>query len=213
MEINKILIFAIILSILTFLFGISLGYFLNRYLFDIIYREYESIKLMVESAQYLLNDKKYCDFEKFDFLTKSLDELGNKIHVLQNSKSFFISEDQFKLLKAQYFNLQYLHMLLAEKMIEECNLTTNIIIYFYDDSIKCQDCDIQSYKLTLIKSKYKDKVLIYSFDISYKNAFISYYKEKYSINNVPSLILMNRKDIVVFRGLTDYEKIEENLNI
>ncbi|MEM1684793.1 MAG: hypothetical protein QXD60_03455, partial [Nanopusillaceae archaeon] len=83
MEINKILILALLFSFLTFLLGISLGYYLNRYLFDLVYEEYESVKLMVESMQYLTNDENYCDIEKFNFLTRSLDELGNKIAILQ----------------------------------------------------------------------------------------------------------------------------------
>ncbi|MEM4819649.1 MAG: hypothetical protein QXQ91_05015 [Nanopusillaceae archaeon] len=211
MEVNKILILALLFSFLTFLLGISLGYYLNKYLFDLVYEEYESVKLMVESMQYLTNDENYCDIEKFNFLTRSLDELGNKIAILQNSKSFFISENKFRLLKSQYFNLQYLHMSLARKMMERCNFNASIIIYFYDDSIECKECDIQGYKLSLLKAKYRDNLLIYSFDISYKNSFIIYFKEIYSIDIVPSIILITKNKTKVFRGLTDYEEIEKEL--
>jgi len=212
MEVSKIFLYALLLSLLTFFIGIYLGYMLNRYAFQVVYRDYENVKLSVESLQYLLLEGNVCDSEKFNVVTNYLENLGKKIEVLQMSRPPFISKEDFMLLKAQYFNLEYLHYLLAMKQIKECNSSYNIIIYFYDDSKPCESCKTQGYQLSLLKAEYGDRLLIYSFDTSYPNTFISYFLQRYSINEVPSIILISNSTYV-FRGFTDYKTLKNYLTL
>jgi len=212
MEVSKIFLYALLLSLLTFFIGIYLGYMLNRYAFQIVYRDYESVKLSIESLQYLLLEGNVCDSEKFNIVTTYLENLGKRIEVLQISRPPFISKEDFMLLKAQYFNLEYLHYLLAMKQIRECNSSYNIIIFFYDDTKQCDPCKIQGYQLSLLKAEYGDRLLIYSFDVSYSNTFISYLLQKYSIDEVPSIILISNSTYV-FRGFIDYKVLRNYLTL
>jgi len=212
MEVKTLFLYSLLLSILTFFIGIYLGYMLNRYAFQTVYGDYEKVKLSIESLQYLLLGGNSCDIEKFNLVTSYLESLGEKIEILQSSNSPFISKEDFMLLKAQYFNLEYLHYLLAMEQIRDCNFSYNIIIFFYDDSKPCNLCKEQGYQLSLLKAEYGDKLLIYSFDISYPNAFISYLLQKYSIKEVPSIILISNSTYV-FRGFVNYKELENYLTL
>jgi len=212
MEVKTLFLYALLLSILTFFIGVYLGYMLNRYAFQTVYRDYERVRLSIESLQYLLLEENSCDIEKFNLITGYLENLGKKIEILQNSNSPFISKEDFMLLKAQYFNLEYLHYLLAMKQVENCNFSYNIILFFYDDSRPCDLCNKQGYQLSLLKAEYGDKLLIYSFDVSYPNTFISYFLQRYSIEKVPSVILISNSTYV-FRGFIDYKELESYLTL
>jgi len=212
MEVKKLFLYALLLSMFTFFVGVYLGYMLNRYAFQIVYRDYERVRLSIESLQYLLLEESLCDSEKFNIITGYLEDLGKKIEILQNSNSPFISKEDFMLLKTQYFNLEYLHYLLAIKQIKNCNFSYNIILFFYDDSRPCDLCKKQGYQLSLLKAEYGDKLLIYSFDVSYQNTFISYFLQKYSIKEVPSLILISNSTYA-FRRFIDYKELENYLTL
>jgi len=185
---------------------------LNRYAFQIVYRDYERVRLSIESLQYLLLEENSCDLEKFNIITNYLEDLGKKIEVLQSSSPPFISREDFMLLKAQYFNLEYLHYLLAIRQIKNCNFSYNIIVFFYDDSKPCELCKKQGYQLSLLKAEYGDRLLIYSFDISYPNTFIPYFLQKYSIGEVPSIVLISNSTYV-FKGFIDYKELRDYLTL
>jgi len=212
MEVRKLFLYALFLSVLTFFIGVYLGYMLNRYAFQTVYRDYEGVRLSIESLQYLLLEENVCDLEKFNLIMGYLESLGKKIEILQNSNSPFISREDFMLLKAQYFNLEYLHYLLAIKQMRNCNFSYNIILFFYDDSIPCDLCKRQGYQLSLLKAEYEDRLLIYSFDVSYPNTFISYFLQKYSIGGVPSLILISNSTYI-FRDFIGYKELENYLTL
>jgi len=212
MEVRKFFLYALLLSLFTFFIGIYMGYLLNRYAFQTVYRDYEMVKLSIESLQYLLLEENSCDLEKFNVITSYLEDLGRKIEILQISNPPFISKEDFMLLKSQYFNLEYLHYLLAMRQMKNCNFSYNIIFFFYDDSKPCELCKKQGYQLSLLKAEYGDKLLIYSFDISYPNTFIPYFLQRYSISEVPSIILISNSTYV-FRGFIDYKELRNYLTL
>lgn len=212
MEIKKLLILSVLFSTLTFFLGLAVGYMINNYLFNIIYRDYWNLKLMVDSAHYLLREEMVCDKTLFHTLTDYLESVGRRIEILQESKPIYVSKEVFKLYKAEYFNLEYLHYLLANKYINNCNETFAIIFFFYDDSKPCNECKKEGYQLSYLKAKYMDNLLIYSFDISYENAYIQYYIRKYNLTEAPSIILFIKNGSYVFKGFTKYNEIENILS-
>lgn len=210
MEIKKIIIISAILSSLSFILGIFFGYYLYNYQMSILLYKNEYYKSLVESTSYLLSQEEIgCDTNVLYDIGGKLDELGYLLTVLEHSKSPFLSQDDVKLLKTQYFNLEYLHYSIAKKLLRECNKNMSIVLYFYSN--KCEDCPAQGNQLILLRNLYPQDLLIYSFDTDYPNTFIYYYQKKYNITKVPAIIIFNRNNTYVFEGFKNYTFIQNYL--
>ncbi|HIP90472.1 MAG TPA: hypothetical protein EYH22_02880 [Candidatus Nanopusillus sp.] len=206
------IIIASILGVLTFLLGVSLGYYLVGLETEKLFMRYEKIKTLVDSALYYFQEyKTTCEIEDLYILGKKVDNLGYQIALLENSNNPAKDATKLELLKSQYFNLQYLHYLLAKKQLEQCNQTFNILLYFYLPDKECRECKEQGYQLSHLKKRHPDKVLIYSFDLRYPNYFIYYYKKKYEIEKAPFIILINKNSTKIFEGYTPWEEIDKYL--
>jgi len=208
---KKELLYSIVLATTTFLLGILLGYSLIGYEIYNLLSEYENLKILVDSAYYTMQEFQKCDIDGLHSLGKKVDMLGYKIEILETSENPMKDIERLKILKSYYFNLLYLHYLLSKNMMEKCNATFNIIIYFYMKDEKCQLCKEQGYQLTHLKKLYTEDVMIYSFDLEYPHYFIYNFKEKYSISSAPFLILINKNGTYIFDKFTKWEEIEKYL--
>lgn len=205
------LVYSIILATTTFISGLLIGYYVIGVQTEKLWIRYENVRTLVDSALYYLQDAKYtCNQEDLQILGKKVDIIGYEVSLLENSQLKNNADMKLQLLKSQYFNLQYLHYLLAKEMMYNCqNSDIVIIFYFYESDDACKICKNQGYQLSHLKKRHPEEILVYSFDIKYPNYFIYYYKEKYNITETPYLIIMTRNKTITIGNYATWQELEK----
>ena len=207
-------VIAVVLAILIFLTGISLGSFLNQERANTLGDGMELSKLDFDSLQiqYLfltsaLEKEKDC-IASATILEENvniLDTLGNKLSKYIKSQ-VLTDEEEFKSLKREYTLAELRYWLLAKKVKEACNSDTQLILYFYSDAT-CESCPTQGVILSYLKGIFKDNLLNFALDYDFtREPMIKIMKNKYDITKTPTLIINDKK----YEGF--YSK-EELLNI
>ena len=93
------------------------------------------------------------------------------------------------------------------KIKEECDLETPVILYFYSNKGDCPDCKEQGFILSYLKRT--TNAQIYSIDVNTDNGAVRALKAIYNITNTPSIII-NEDTYKEFTNLkTIMEVIEE----
>jgi len=120
-----------------------------------------------------------------------------------------VESDEFRRLKAYYFNLEIDYWMIANKMNSICNSNFNSILYFYGDKKKCPSCEDQGVHLDYVKQKLKDDILIFSLD-SEREGPINLLIKQYKVNEreLPVLIINNK--IYSFKTNSEIFKILNN---
>lgn len=129
-----------------------------------------------------------CDLlePRFEKLSIDLGEIGHSLTEYETSKVF--KEADYEYLKRRYFVLEIRTYLLLLKLKERCNSNKVSILYFYkqndDTSIR------QGYVLDSLVEKYKEKLLVYSFDKDFKDTpIVDMVETHYGIIEAPTVIV------------------------
>jgi len=119
-----------------------------------------------------------------------------------------INKQEFDLLKRDYTLAQIRYWLLAKKTKEVCGEDIVTILYFFSDDKECSQCDEQAFVLTYLKKKFKDKLLIFSFDSQFsQEPMIDLLKNTYDISTYPAIVIEGEK----YEELTKIESVLENI--
>ncbi|MBI2124408.1 hypothetical protein HYT92_01315, partial [Candidatus Pacearchaeota archaeon] len=98
-----------------------------------------------------------------------------------------LNKNELDILKNEYMLAQIRYWLLAERTRELCGSDIVSILYFFSDEKECPDCDRQAFVLTYLKKKFKDRLLIFSFDSKYEaEPMIPLLKRTYNITDYPT---------------------------
>ncbi len=101
-----------------------------------------------------------------------------------------LNKNEFDLLKNEYMLAQIRYWLLAERTRKLCETDVVSILYFFSDEKDCPDCDRQAFVLTYLKKKFKDKLLIFSFDSKYElEPMIPLLKKTFNITKYPTIVI------------------------
>ena len=101
-----------------------------------------------------------------------------------------INKNEFELLKNEYLLAQIRYWLLAQRTKKLCGTDLVSILYFFSDQRECPDCDKQAFVLTYLKKKFKDKLLIFSFDSKFEaEPMIPLLKKTYDITKYPTIVI------------------------
>ena len=124
---------------------------------------------------------------------KSLWDLGIKLESYRTATEEF-QKDPFYIEQKQKFNdNEVLYLMFLTKVKKDCNLTQNVISFFYQNSQDCKKCDDQSFILTDIKQDLGSNISIFSFDedlnISNTNILTDYYE----IKEYPCIVINEEK--------------------
>ncbi len=115
-----------------------------------------------------------------------------------------LNKDEFDLLKNEYMLAQIRYWLLAQRTKKLCGNDIVNILYFYSDQKECPDCDKQAFVLTYLKKKFKDKLLVFSFDSKFESEpMIPLLKKTYNITTFPTIVIEGNPKY----GLTDKNTI------
>jgi len=111
-------------------------------------------------------------------------------------------------LKEYYSLLELRHWLFLNKAKRECNMTYDLVIYFYSNEGDCDDCEEQSQVLTYVHKK-NPRFNVYSFDINIENPAVDTLKARYALKSTPTIIINNN----VFEGFTGKDELFRELNM
>ena len=197
---RKYILSALIVS-LIFILGITLGLIIENKRVEYITNFYEQEKSDFESLQLqydLLtmdtasNKSCYGLSYLFNEYLKRLDKKGDELEAYTRDSSR-INKERFDLLLRQYLIEEFRSWMLAKKLKGTCNKTDMVLILNFH-ARDCPKCDDTGILLSYFKKKFKEDILIFSFDADFKEEpLISTLKQLYNITKYPTLIINNKK--------------------
>lgn len=150
---------------------------------------YESLQLQYAFIDQLSQEKN-CDAvsKTFALTVESLESSRIRLESFDEDSS--LNKHDFDLLKREYVLAQIRFWLLEKKKKDLCGTESVSVLYFFIDSKTCPKCDEQSFILTYLKKKFKDKLLIFSFDSKLEGEpMINLLKSTYEIYTYPTMIV------------------------
>lgn len=115
-----------------------------------------------------------------------------------------LNKNEFDLLKNEYMLAQIRYWLLAERTRKLCGTDVVSILYFFSDEKDCPDCDKQAFVLTYLKKKFKDKLLIFSFDSKFEaEPMVPLLIKTYNVIKYPTIVIEGQP----INGFADKDKI------
>lgn len=195
-------VFAI--TTLIFIVGILIGnYYSSQKLkqIDNIGQELKTDTVAME-LQYDLIAEDPCSYINNTPLAEELYEMSSKLDYMENR----LGEDDRNVLdlKEYYSLLELRHWLFMQKTIKECNQTSALILYFYNNEEDCKDCKEQGFILTWLRRNYAN-VYIYSFDYSIENAALETVKRLYDVEGTPAVVI----DKVTYNKFLSKRELEQ----
>lgn len=151
--------------------------------------EFSSLQLQYAFIDQLSQEKNCQAVQKtFEQNINNLE--STRIRLENFDRDATLNKNELDILKNEYTLAQIRYWLLAERTKKLCNTDIVNILYFFSDQKECPDCDKQAFVLTYLKKKFKDKLLIFSFDSKFESeAMIPLLKNTYSITKYPTIII------------------------
>jgi len=101
-----------------------------------------------------------------------------------------LNKAELDILKNEYILAQIRYWLLAERTKKLCGTDIVTVLYFFSDEKECPDCEEQAFVLTYLKKKFKDKLLIFSFDSKFEaEPMVAILKKTYNVKSYPALVI------------------------
>ena len=129
-----------------------------------------------------------------------------------------LNKNELDILKNEYMLAQIRYWLLAERTRKLCGSDIVNILYFFSDEKECPNCEKQAFVLTYLKKKFRDKLLIFSFDSKFDNEpMVPLLKNTYNVTSYPTIVIESEprkgfqdKDVILNEICNYYrEKTEE----
>jgi thiol-disulfide isomerase/thioredoxin len=210
----KILISAVVISVLLFASGLYVGYSLNREKLSSIELNMRKITKDVQNFQLeflfldVLGENATCPLlsNTLSEINKESYEIGLKL-TSYGSGSEIKNYDEYMNTKREYSRLLIGYWLLANKLKDACKLEANTIIYFF--SKDCVKCDDQAFILTYFKKMLEERLLVFALDAELDEPSVQVLIKNYNITSYPSLIINGE----VYQGFQSKETLETLLGL
>ena len=197
-------------TVIIFSLGIFVGNSSTRSKFETVLDLGEELQIQTlgVEVQYEILKENICENDNILYLTTDLAELSEKLSFMENNLGY--DDPRVDELKQYYFILEAKHWLLAKKRAETCpsqknDINNTIILYFYDNKNKCEDCQKQGTVLTYLQKKYEG-IKIYSFDTNANNPAVKVLKDLHGIGTYTPSLVINGK---AHEGYLDAVDLEE----
>lgn len=148
------------------IFGTALA--LSTYLNNTKINEIRSIEdtmsvdiLSLETQFDLLSELSCKQITRDSVLSPELAEIGQKLSFMEDSLG--TENEEVVRLKRRYSLLQIKDYLLMQKVTEKCDISPEVILYFYSNEGDCDDCKKQGYVLTKLLED-NQGLRVYAFD-------------------------------------------------
>ncbi|MBI2671945.1 hypothetical protein HYX16_03350 [Candidatus Woesearchaeota archaeon] len=206
-----------IFTLIVFISGVLLGYFLENSRIDEIREEYRTVEsqwadVKIQSSFYRLVGAEFCDEsikENLAFADRVYEE-GLKLEKYEEasklSNEIVYEKQKYVLLKLEFWlNSVYLK--------EKCSSDYTNLIYFYaqkPDLRQKADQETQSLILRDLKNKYGSNLMLIPLPIDINIATINILKKNYNVTNVPTLLINEKIKLAGVYSIKEIEKEMKN---
>jgi hypothetical protein len=198
----------VVVLLIVFVVGILLGKGIGTGPEDQITRSMQSNELdtesfLIEQELFKTADRSGCDLAKIRLtdLSNELGKTGRRLVAEGAQKELGLQNFQF--LKLKYHIMQIRAYLLFNKLMEKCNTTYNVILYYYGTND--QYSEEQGLVLDRIVAAYN--VSVFAIEYNYSNE-LKFLERYYNITETPSIVInYNQKR----SGLVGYDLIASDL--
>ena len=206
---------AAILTIIIFLLGVLLGYYLEKGRIEKIEKEFidtdiEWADAKLQSLYYQIMEKEECETaidENIVFADK-IYEQGVKLQRYEDanqlSEKMVTEKKKYALLKTEF----WINSILLK---EKCNAEYKNIVYFFKNEPSMTEEEeqrVQSVVLKNVKDKYGRDVMLIPLPFGLEISTIEIMKKTYEISKAPSILIDEK---IRLEGIQDMEEIEKFL--
>ena len=151
--------------------------------------EFSSLQLQYAFIDQMSQEKNCIAVQKsFEQNINNLE--STRIRLENFDRDATLNKNELDLLKNEYLLAQIRYWMLAERTRKLCGTDLVTVLYFYSDEEECHDCEKQAFVLTYLKKKFKDKLLIFSFDAQFESEqMIPLLKNTYNVTRFPTLVI------------------------
>ncbi|MFH0979083.1 MAG: hypothetical protein V1837_07330 [Candidatus Woesearchaeota archaeon] len=198
------LVLLVVVFVTGLLFGRSLGTSREVEITRLIQRnELNAESFLIEQDLFKNLDKSNCELVRIR-LTDMSNELGKTGRVLvQNNSRSSLGAEEFAFLKLKYHLMQVRSYLLFERLKDKCNITSNVILYYY--GINDKDSAEQGKILDQVVKDYPVSVFAIEYNYSPQLRFLEAF---YNVTATPTIVLDFGR---IHMGLADYDTITSEL--
>ena len=206
-----------VFTLIVFVSGVLLGYFLESNRVEEIRAEYRNVEKQwadakIQSSFYQLMTPSFCD-ESIEENLNFADRVyrgGLKLEKYEQSnritKEILYDKERYVLLKLEFWiNSVYLK--------EKCKTNYTNLIYFYAQNPSLEqkgEQDSQSLILRDLKDKYGSELMLIPLPIDLNIATINILKEAYDIKDVPALLINEKIKLDGVQSIAEIEKVIED---
>jgi thiol-disulfide isomerase/thioredoxin len=186
-----------VITIIIFLFGLSLGILIESERVDYVegnrnYEkvEYESLQVQYLYLSYLSSSGRE---ESCGAFAATLNQYIKRTDDTRLKLEDYIAKgnvytEEFSLLKREYIQSQMNYWILARKTKELCKTDYVTVLYFH--STDCPDCKSQGYVLDYMKKLFDDRLLVFAFDANFtEEPMIDLLKNTYNLERTPTVVV------------------------
>lgn len=225
---NRIIILAIIFSIVLYVAGVLTGLIANMIFTEQISEDIQSIKTDLDSSaldikniqlkQYYadnFNPEDRCDFLKvynnhqLDLIRDFWSILPKRLEEYENNNKL---TDEYISIKREYIRFSLRYWLSLTKYNSECGSSEIVpVLYFYHKD--CEECIQQSKEFDIFRTNLEEDgktLIVFPIDEEFKEDMVSILKKYYKLDSYPSTIIKNQ---VIVGKVIDAEELELALNI
>ncbi len=198
---------AFLIATFLFSFGLFLGYLAGKIIEDSNLMIEQEMKEEISNFETLaIVQKNYpCSNEILDTATDRLGYLSKFMEVMEKQKGK--KNEEVLRMKKLYSILETRHMLLSKEAGEKCNISYNIVQFFYSNSQECEaDLDKVSFILDYVRNK-NPNMKTYSFDIDLQSDVVYILKQNYNATGCYNVILNDKKIDFDINEASSFEKL------
>ncbi len=199
--------------LLALLIGTAVFIIVFGITYSISYLEYQRISssqqqtsysIFEDKLGYSLFDQEICEEEYFKQVSE---KLGFQGRIIDDLEKKFGKNDNKVLFRKKFYSLVELeHLEFVKTMNEECDFDIQTILFFYSNEPReIKDSEKFGDYLNTIYRRNPD-LLIYSFDINLDSNLIENLKEKYNIEESPTILVNERFKVTEIQNIEDVEK-------
>ena len=220
MEIKKyIALVSLIITLIIFVSILAIGVVFDNKREDYINKQFEKMANDFNNMQTLFLMTDTYDNEmiclalenKLKDLDRSVWDIGQKLDNYRAVTEEFQKSDYYKEQKILFNENEVFYFLLLKKMIEKCNISKEMVLFFYQNSADCRKCDDQSFILSDINDiddkKGDNEIAMFSLDTDLGISSIDILSKYYEISSLPCIVV----DGDTYCGILDKSFIMEKI--
>lgn len=182
-----IYIAAFVISVLVFAVGVYVGNTMDTVVKDSISSDVQNVYQKAQSSELLIlleDSPAFCPvyMEEADRMDDETSALGTKIAYAEDVRG--ISDPE---LKKEYFMLEAQAYLISKKVKEQCNDSSNLVLYFYSNQ-NCASCAEQGRMLDSVRAS-RNNTKVYSFDGDLGSSIVTALKNQYEVTSYPAIVV------------------------